>query len=51
MTLLVEVFRSDVGQVVLSRNIVDADLFILHEFTNAEKVKSSSTCFVRALKV
>ena len=34
VTLLVEMFRSDVGQVVLSRNIVGAHLSILHEFTN-----------------
>ena len=37
MTLLVEVFRSDVGQVVLSRNILDGDLFLLHEFTKNEE--------------
>ena len=35
--LLVEVFRSDVGQIVLSRNIVDADIFLLHDFTNVEE--------------
>ena len=38
MTLLVEVFRSDVGQVVLSQNIVDAHIFLLHEFMNVEEV-------------
>ena len=37
VTLLVEVFRSDVGQVVLSRNIVDADIFLLHDFTNIKQ--------------
>ena len=37
VTLLVDVFRSDVGQVVLSWNIVDADLFLLHEFTDVEE--------------
>ena len=37
VTLLVQVFRSDVGQVVLSRNIVGADIFLLHGFTNVEE--------------
>ena len=37
VTLLVEVFRSDVGQIVLTRNIVDAAIFLLHEFTNVEE--------------
>ena len=37
VTSLVEIFRSDVGQVVLSRNLVDADIFLLHEFTGVEK--------------
>ena len=37
VTLLVEVFRSDVGQVVLSRNIMDTDVFLLYEFTNVKE--------------
>ena len=37
VTLLVEVIRSDAGQIVLSWNIVDADRFLLHEFENAEE--------------
>ena len=37
VTLLVEVFRSDVGQVVFSRKIGNAIFFLLHEFTNVQE--------------
>ena len=50
VTSLVEIFRSDVGQVVLSRNLVDADIFLLHETRSTTEGGRGCNNFVPVLR-
>ena len=40
-TLLVEKLRSNISQLVLRRDVVDADDAVVHEFSYVEKAKSN----------